>query len=348
MTEFIGVFLLTGLLTVVLTPVIRRVAVKVGMIDYPGARRVNRVPVPRGGGVAIYIAFWAALGIAGLWTSHLWGLFAASTVIVLTGLADDRYTLHPAAKFAGQVLASMVLVGSGTRVEFLTNPLGGMVYLAAWSVPVTVLWLVAVTNVVNFIDGLDGLAAGVAGIASIPLIHIALQTGQPYVAVLAVALAGSAWGFLPHNFNPARIFMGDSGALFLGFMLGAFAIEGALKGATAIALTIPVLALGVPVFDTAFAIIRRVRAGRPIYQADQEHLHHRLLALGLSQRQAVVLLYGLSAVLAAGSLFLWGLPVPVATGLFMLIVAIGLLAGQQIGMFQSKAGGRDVDVDAGP
>ncbi|PZN06464.1 MAG: undecaprenyl-phosphate alpha-N-acetylglucosaminyl 1-phosphate transferase, partial [Bacillota bacterium] len=227
-------------------------------------------------------------------------------------------------KFLGQLAAAVILVAFGTRIDFVTNPLGGMIYVGWWGIPLTILWIVALTNSLNFIDGLDGLAAGIAAIACIPLLVIAQQRDATAVVLLTACLLGASLGFLPFNFNPARVFMGDTGAMFLGYMLAAIAVEGALKGATAIALSIPLLTLGLPVFDTACAVIRRGRHGRPIYQADAGHVHHRLLQLGLSHRQAVLVLYGVSGLLGAGALVLWRVPAGAAT--VGLIVVGGLLA----------------------
>lgn len=327
MTTYLGPGLLAILITLILTPMIRHLAVRTDFVDYPGERRVHKTPLAMGGGVAIYASFWLALWFAGEWTSQLLGLWFASTLVLLTGLIDDRRTLSPGAKLFGQILASLVLIASGTRIEFVTNPFGGMLYLSYWSIPVTLLWLVTLTNLVNFIDGLDGLAAGVVTIACAPLAAVALMMDQPLAALLAVVLAGSVVGFLPYNFNPARIIMGDTGALFLGFMLGAISVEGALKGPTVIAIAVSTLALGLPILDTLFSILRRWRAGRPIYLADNGHVHHRLLAMGYSHRQAVMMLYAVSAGLAAVAM--WLLRLPVAHTL--LIVSLGVMGIVLIG-----------------
>lgn len=290
--------------------------------------------------MAIYAAFWIVVLLsrdlfvprvpAGL-VSLFWG----STVILVVGLLDDRYELRPLLKFAGQVGVAVYTVWYGHRIEFVTNPFGGMLYLGGWGFPLTVLWIVGVMNMVNFIDGLDGLAAGVSAIACVPLAVVALQMNRPSIALLTFILAGSAFGFLPHNFNPARIFMGDAGAMFLGFMLGAITVDGALKGAATIALTIPLLALGVPVFDILFAVIRRVSAGRPFYEADQHHLHHRLLALGLTQRQAVLVLYAVSGLLGLGAVWSLGLEEWQGIVVFALITVSAFVLGQRVGVLPS-------------
>lgn len=337
MLKFLPLGLLAMVFTLALTPLVKRFSLRVGLIDHPGERRVHRVPLPLAGGLGIFASFWLTLFITGHWSNDLVGLLLASLVITITGLIDDKKMLRPGLKLLGQVVAAVILLLSGTRIEFITNPLGGMLYLGFWGIPLTILWIVSVTNIVNFIDGLDGLAAGVVAIACAPMVSIALMMGQPFAAMLAIVLAGSVLGFLPYNFNPARILMGDTGALFLGFLLGAISIEGALKGPTAIALAVPMVALGLPILDTAFAIVRRARAGRPFYQADQGHVHHRLLALGYSQRQAVIMLYVLSGILGATAVVLLGLPVGQAFAVTGLVVLGVVLTGTHLGLQRGEA-----------
>jgi UDP-GlcNAc:undecaprenyl-phosphate GlcNAc-1-phosphate transferase len=334
--------LATATLTYVLTPVARLVALKVHIIDRPGVRRVHLKPTPRAGGLAIYAAFWigAAMSYKVLdlrLSAGISSLFWGSTTIVLIGLLDDKFNVRPVLKFAGQLLVAVFLVRRGHRIDFVTNPLGGMLYLGGWGTPLTVIWIVAFTNMVNFIDGLDGLAAGVSAIACVPLSVVALQMNRPGIALLTLILAGSAFGFLPHNFNPARIFMGDTGAMFLGLMLGVITVDGALKGAATIALTIPLLALGVPAFDTAFAVIRRISSGKPFYEADQGHLHHRLLALGLTQRQAVYTLYAISSVMGVGAVWALGMSERQAVALFAVVAAAAVFAAQRVGVLPSHS-----------
>ncbi len=333
---------LTALLvTVLLTPLVQKWAVRRGYVDYPGGRRVHTRPTPRAGGLAIYAGFWVAML---LWShrgpQQLWPLWLASTLIVGLGLLDDARNLRPAIKFAGQLVAATFLVLMGTRIDFVTNPLGGMIYLGYWAIPVTIFWLVAVTNTLNFIDGLDGLAAGVASIACIPLFLVALQLDRTSAAFMTIALAGAAVGFLRYNFNPARIFMGDTGAMFLGFMLAAIAVEGALKGAAALSLAIPILALGVPVLDTTLAIIRRWASGRPVYEADKGHLHHRLLALGLTQRQAVMVLYAASGVLAGAALWVTHLNPAEGMALMATLAVVAVILAQRLGSLGARGRGR--------
>lgn len=341
----LSVFGLAFALSFGLTPLVRRLALRTGLVDRPGFRRMHARLMPRGGGVAIYAAFWLAVGLCSPNFDAYWGLWLASTVILAVGLIDDRVSLPWYAKLAGQLVGALIFAVWGGRIEFVTHPLSGApVYIGAWGWPLTLLWLVSLANMVNLIDGLDGLAAGVAAIACVPLMVVALSLGRAEAALLTAALAAATLGFLPHNFHPARIIMGDSGALFLGFALGAISVEGALKGPTTLAFVVPVLALGLPIFETLFSIVRRLAAGRPVYEADADHLHHRLLGMGLSHRQAVVTLYGVSALMgasallardasAAGGLGLLGLVALAAT---LFAVRLGGLAGAQAGLSQTR------------
>ncbi|NMB45260.1 MAG: undecaprenyl/decaprenyl-phosphate alpha-N-acetylglucosaminyl 1-phosphate transferase, partial [Firmicutes bacterium] len=323
MRQYCGAFLVALLVSWLITPWYRRLAWKSGIVDKPNARRVNEVPVPTGGGLVIIAAFWAAILLTGAQHPALPGLAIGSLIIGITGWVDDRWELRPRVKLLGQILAALAVVGNGTIIHFATNPLGGMIYLGWLGAPLTILWIVAVINMFNFIDGLDGLAAGVAVIACMPLFSVAHELGYEFVALLLLTLAGSTLGFLRYNFNPASLFMGDTGAMFLGFMLGALSVEGTLKGAATVALAVPILILGLPIIDTVFSIVRRFRNGVPVYQADRGHLHHRLLDLGLSQRQAVLLLYGWA--LAFGSLGILLVQAPPALATFLVLVVLVII-----------------------
>ncbi len=291
-----------------LTPFVRRLAVKYGAVDRPGVRHnrgVHKKPLPRLGGLAIFAAFAVVAAIAlGLRDAGDRGIFIGGLLIVLVGVVDDFRPLSAKVKLLGQIAAAVVLVLSGVQIHEVTNPFGGWIFLGAWSIPLTILWVVTLINVVNFIDGLDGLAAGVSSIASVTLLLVALKQGQASDVIFAAALAGATLGFLPYNFNPARIIMGDSGAMFLGYALAAISVDGLLKSATTVGLVVPVLAMGLPLFDGFFAIARRYLNHRPVYEADRGHVHHRLLDLGLSQKQAVLVLYGVSGVFSAGAIVL--------------------------------------------
>lgn len=284
---------LAFVLSFVFTPLFRGLAFRIGALDHPDPRKRHGKAMPLLGGVAVYVAFWLTAGIALLFTGggvEFWGLFWGSTLIVALGLYDDIKGLSYKVKFAGQFAAALVLVAYNIRIEFITIPFQEMVFLGVLVVPLTLIWVVGITNAVNLVDGVDGLATGVSAIAA--LVMFALTMGEnPLVALLVLVLAGAALGFLPHNFFPARIFLGDTGSLFLGFMLAGFSIIGVTKQATLTTLIIPVLVLGLPITDTFYAMWRRYRSRRPIFKADNGHIHHRLLAVGLSTRQTVMVLY---------------------------------------------------------
>lgn len=297
--------LLAALVSYVLTPYIKTLAFKIGAIDKPDNRKVHKKIMPRLGGLAIYIAFMAGVISSLELTWDIAGILIGGTVIVIVGILDDKYQLPAKVKLLGQIAAALVLVLFDIRIEWINNPLGGYFYLdKIISIPLTVFWVISFTNVVNLIDGLDGLAAGVSAIASVTVILVAVQMGYFHIAVLTAALAGGIIGFIRYNFNPATIFMGDTGSMFIGYMLAAVSVYGAVKTAATIALIVPAIALGLPIMDTAFAIMRRYTNGRPIFQPDKGHLHHRLLAMGMNQKQAVLLMYGISAVLGIAAV-LW-------------------------------------------
>ncbi|MHB8926545.1 MAG: glycosyltransferase family 4 protein [Bacillota bacterium] len=331
--------------SVLLTPLVRRFAIKSGAVDRPGLRHtrgVHKKPIPRLGGVAIFAAFAvAASAAAGLADRDHFGIILGGLLIVAIGVIDDFRPLSAKVKLLGQLAAAIVLVLFGVRINEVTNPFGGWIFLGPWSAPLTVLWVVTLINVVNFIDGLDGLAVGVTSIASLTLLFVALKQGQADMAdmvIFAAALAGATLGFLPYNFNPARIFMGDSGSMFLGYALAAVSVSGLVKSATTVGLAIPVLAMGLPIFDSFFVIIRRYLNHRPVYEADRGHVHHRLLDLGLSQKQAVLVLYGVSGLFSAGAIVFS--EVSPGRGLAMVVVmTFGfLLLAKRIGILEVRPG----------
>ncbi len=328
MPQYTGVFLQALLAALLLTPLTGLLARTVGAMDRPSDRSVHTHPVPCLGGIAIYLSFAAPTLVAGLWSvAVVRGLLLGGLLIVVVGVVDDLWGMTAVAKLIGQVAAAAVLVGFGTQISWIGNPFGGIISLGILSVPLTIVWIVAFTNVLNLVDGLDGLAAGIAGIAAISLTVVALRTGQPWLgALLAAALAGSTLGFLPYNFNPARIFMGDAGSLFLGLALAAISVEGMLKSTAALAVGIPLFVLGVPIFDTGFAILRRLRKGVPVHSADGDHLHHRLIKRGLSHRQAVLAMYGVTAWLGLGALAIAQIAVSHAV-MVMLFSGLALYAG---------------------
>lgn len=315
------------------TPLVIRMAGRIGAVDHPGADTTHRAPMPRIGGIAVFAGFLAGLAFAahasGIdilnlrhQTINWWGLAFAVTALFAVGLIDDLYPLSFRWKLLGQVVAAMLVWHWGFRVEVLTHPLGGNIELGLLSFPVTLLWVVGITNAVNLIDGLDGLAAGIALITTSVVAAIAFHKGTFGVTMASVALAGSLIGFLRYNFNPARIFLGDSGSMFLGFVLAVTSVRGAQKGTTAVAVLFPLLVLGLPLLDTGLAVVRRfsslssrglrstnalryvVTNYDHLFLPDRGHIHHRLLALGLSHRGAVVLLYGVGGLFALSALVL--------------------------------------------
>lgn len=255
------------------------------------------------GGIAIYLGFIITILATQTITARLVGLLIGGTLIIFLGLIDDIRSLSPRGKLLGQVAAALILVGFGTQVDFITNPLtGGVTSLGSLAIPLTVIWIVGVTNAVNLIDGLDGLAAGISAIAAITLAVVGWAAGQGNAAVWALILALSTLGFLRYNFHPARIFMGDSGSMFLGFNLAALSLMSLTKSTTAFSLLVPFIILGIPILDTFCAIVRRLAGGQPIFKADREHLHHRLLGLGLSHRGTVLVIYIFSGVFGLSAL----------------------------------------------
>ncbi len=319
-------FLLAMFVSYVLTPYIKKLAFKIGAVDKPDNRKVHKKIMPRLGGLAIYVAFMIGCIASLEMTWDIFGILLGGTMIVALGVADDVYQLPAKVKLLGQIAAACVLVLFDIRIEWVNNPFGGYFYLDMLSIPLTIFWVISFTNVVNLIDGLDGLAAGVSAIASLTVILVAIQMGYFHVAIMTAALAGAIIGFIRYNFNPATIFMGDTGSMFLGYMLAAISIYGAVKTAATIALIVPAIALGLPILDTAFAIMRRYVNGRPIFQPDKGHLHHRLLAQGMSHKEVVLFMYGITAVLCIGAV-LWaemdGFYAALIIAVIMTAVAVG-------------------------
>ena len=282
----------------VFTPIAKTISMKVGAIDYPKARGMHQKPMPRMGGLAIVIGFMFTVLLLYRFvefgeTRKLIGFMIGATMIVVLGMFDDIYDLRARFKFFVQILAALVAIMSGIQIHVVMWPVTkALTYL---SVPITLLWIVGVTNAVNLIDGLDGLAAGVSSIAALCVMVLCILTGEEMAILLTAALAGSCLGFLPRNFNPAQIFMGDTGATFLGYTLAVTSILGVFKGYAILALVVSMLCLGLPIFDTIFAMVRRFAKHQPTMQADRGHLHHRLIDRGFTQKQAVMILYIISA-----------------------------------------------------
>lgn len=313
-------------------PIVYRLAFKIGAVDVPrDARRMHKKPIPRLGGLAIIFGFSVALCCFGQMTRSLAAILLGAAIIAGMGVVDDCKNLDAKLKFGIQILAALVVIVFGNvRITVMTNPniFSDAPYLVfPWwfSGIATVLWIVFITNAVNFIDGLDGLAAGVSAIMSVSLVFIATRIGEYSVAIVGLALMGGCFGFLPFNFNPAKIFMGDTGSTFLGFILAALSIQGVFKSYAIISFAVPLLILGLPLFDAVFAMIRRIYHGQSPMTADRGHLHHRLIDMGFSQKQTVFILYaisgvlGLTAVILAESGTLRALLLLIAVLIFILI-----------------------------
>jgi len=295
-----------------LTPVAEKIALKYNAIDKPDERKVHCSPKPLWGGIAIALGVIIAVCLSIIifksvrncldprTTRNLTGIFIGGVLMVILGMIDDKISVPAKIKFLAQILIAVILIKFDVVITFLTIPGIGLVYLPAWlSWAGTIFWIVGLTNAINLMDGLDGLLAGISTIFALLFFIVALLKGQFIVAMIMMALGGASLGFLRYNFNPARIFMGDTGSLFLGLMYSSLSIVGALKVTTTAALFIPLLIMGVPVLDTSFAIIRRFIKRKPIFSPDKEHVHHRLLECGLSHKQAVLYIYIICGTLGA-------------------------------------------------
>lgn len=334
-------FITALLISLVATPIVRRLAFHIGAVDCPDVRKVHSRVMPRMGGLAVYLAFTATLLMTGEITKPIIGLLIGGTMIMLLGLVDDIKNITPRVKLLGQIAAASVLVGFGVKVMFITNPFGTTFDLnyfgIDFGIPLTILWIVGVTNAVNLVDGLDGLAGGLGAIAALTLAVIGWSEGQYLMVLPAVILSASIIGFLKYNFYPAKIFMGDSGSLFLGYMLAGLSVVGLTKGAAVVSVFVPILILGIPIFDTLFAILRRYINNQPIFQADKEHLHHRLLAIGFSHRQTVLVIYGVSGLLGISAVFLTFLTTAQAFIVFLSITVLVFFAANRVGVLSTKA-----------
>lgn len=338
---YLGIFAVSLLLAFVLTRYVRDLATARNWVAAPALdRHLHARPIPRLGGVAIYLAFLSSTFVAVLadvWSSRIdFGASARSLLsillpgllIFLLGLYDDIRPVSPYVKFAGQALAGGILFAFGLRILNLPVLFGQHQFPWFLGLPLTILWVLAITNAFNLIDGLDGLAAGSALFSTLVVFVVALFSHSALVSLMSLALAGSILGFLRFNFNPATIFLGDCGSQFIGFMLSALALRGAEKAPTTVAVAIPVVSFGLPLLETTLSILRRFIAGRPVFTADREHIHHKLLDHGLSHRQVVIVLYAVSAIFALLSLFLlW--PTGSMLGLVLAVLGTGIWLGVQ-------------------
>ena len=325
---YIAAFACAFAISLVTTPLAKRISELTGAIDYPKARGMHKKPMPRMGGIAIVLGFMITVlllcrFVDGLDMKQFVGLITGSLIIVVLGIFDDIKNLPPKLKLSVQIIAALVVIFSGIRINVVLWPVTA--YLQKLSAPITLLWIIVVTNAVNLIDGLDGLAAGVSSIASLCLMVLCIITGSEVAVMLTAALAGACLGFLPRNFNPAELFMGDTGATFLGFVLAVTSILGVFKGYAILAVIVAMVSLGLPVFDTLFAMGRRIAHHKPIMQADRGHLHHRLIDKGFSQRQAVVILYLISLFCGLLAIFISLRDLRVAAVVILTVVILSFL-----------------------
>ncbi|MGM0830671.1 MAG: glycosyltransferase family 4 protein [Bacillota bacterium] len=320
------------LLTLGITPFVKKFAYKVGATDQPNVRKVHQKIMPRLGGLAIYIGFIAGFLILRPEDPYAGAIILGSAVILLTGMADDIFDLSPRLKLLGQLTAAFTVVLGGVQIEFINLPFGGVLEFGMFSIPITILWIVGITNAINLIDGLDGLAAGVSTIGLATIGFMAMLKGDVFVMSLALILIVSTLGFLYFNFHPAKIFMGDTGALFLGYMIAVLSMLG-FKNVTMISLIVPLIILGVPISDTFFAIIRRIVNKSPLSAPDKSHLHHCLLRIGFTHKQTVIIIYAIAAMFSLAAIIfsmstLWGAMIVIAVLLIAIewfIESIGLV-----------------------
>lgn len=335
-----GGFAVSLLLSLLLTPVVKTFAFRFGAVAVPNHRSVHKTPMPSMGGLAMFLAFavsfLAALPLLGQPVKPLAGMLLGAALMTAVGVLDDRYNLPARMKLAGQVAAALAAVACGLRIDLVNLPFGEAALELQWlSWPLTVFWIVAVCNAVNLMDGLDGLASGVAAIATGSVLIMAVLMHNVPVIVLCAVLLGSIAGFLRYNFAPASIFMGDAGSLFLGYCLAALSIFG-FKQVTFFSLLSPVLILGVPLADTALAMVRRRRNNAPIFGADKGHLHHSLLRLGFGTRKTVWILYGSSALFGLCAVGLSQAALWLAVVLLLVIVLLVYLGAELVGAFSLK------------
>ena len=318
-----------------MTPVVKTFAYKVGAIDVPkDNRRMHKTPIPRLGGLAIFIGFMVSILLFAQITSEMKSILLGAVIIVVLGVVDDIMALPAMLKFVVQIAAALIPAMNGVQILAFSNPniFSDSLYwvLGNLSVPFTVLWIVAITNAVILIDGLDGLANGVSAISATTMLVIALMASETQVAIVMAALVGASVGFMPYNLNPAKMFMGDTGATFLGYILATMSIQGLFKYYAVISFVVPFMILGLPIFDTAFAFIRRIAHGQSPMHADRSHIHHRLIDMGLNQKQAVATLYVISAILGLSAVVLTTSGEQKAMLLFLALCIVGIVAARVV------------------
>ena len=349
---YVVLFLAALLTTLVTTPLARKIAWRLGAVDHPGKRRINKVPIPRMGGIAVFLGIIVAFAIQAFGTNYLhWPMILTPAphfrtldyhmvvvgfaAIFATGVIDDVFQLRPLQKFAGQIMAASIAVAGGVVIGVIVNPLSGEALdLGILAYPITVLYLVAYVNIFNLIDGLDGLASGLACISSFTMFVLAVMAGRADAATLAISLTGATLGFLRYNFHPATIFLGDSGSLLLGYTLGIVSLLSVTRTAGLTTIIVPLVIAGIPIIDTFSAIVRRKRAHVSIGQADRGHIHHRLIDEGFDQKQAVLLMYGWTALLCLGTFGMTQVSVVPRIAIFVVLLLISALIAAKLHLFR--------------
>ena len=340
--QMIASFAIAMLVTLAATPIVKRIAFRFGVVSEENdARRMHHHAIPRMGGLAIFLGFVVSLLVfyANQMTVELWGVLLGALVLIILGVFDDKYALNPWIKLVIQFFAALIPTVFGVQFDRLMNIFGGEnVYIdfGILAYPITVIWIMGLINAVNWIDGLDGLAAGISCISALSMFLVSLIIGDPLVAGVLIVLAGSCMGFLPYNMNPAKIFMGDTGSMFLGYMLAVMSILGMFKFYAIVSFAVPFLVVGLPLFDSVFTILRRLLNGKSPFYADRGHIHHRLIDLGLNTKQAVMILYLVSGALGITAVVL------TTSGeframLFIIIMILAVIAAALIRILSSHS-----------
>lgn len=324
------------LIVVITTPIVIRFAIKINAVDQPNQRKVHTKVMPRLGGLSIIIGVTVGYFMSGLFKEQVLGISLGGLVIIFLGFADDIYQLSALKKLIAQIIAGLLVVYSGLVIDVINIPFAGVYEIGFMSYPLTIFWIIAITNAINLIDGLDGLAAGTSAIIVATIGALAFLSGKEMILTFSVIIFGSVVGFLFYNFHPAKIFMGDIGALFLGYCIAILSLLGLYKSVTLFSFIVPILLLGVPIFDTAFAIIRRIVNKQSIVKPDKGHLHHRLLKKGLSHRNTVLFIYGMGLIFSITAIIL---PMTTLRGtiviIMLLIIALQFLA-EKIGLVNER------------
>ncbi|MEH7381366.1 MraY family glycosyltransferase [Bacillus sp. JJ1533] len=321
--QYLLLFIIGVAVSFILTPFVIKIAHKIGAVDVPNKRKVHTNTIPRLGGLAIYFGFVITFIMMSFFEDVSWSILVGATIIVVTGILDDKFEIKPIQKLAGQIIAALIVLFNGLQIKVITIPFFSEDIQISWWIAflVSFIWILGITNAVNLIDGLDGLAAGVSIIALTSIFIMSLIIGNEVSALLAIGLIGSTLGFLFFNFHPAKIFMGDTGSLLLGFLLSVMSLIG-LKQVTFVTLVIPIIILAVPIIDTLIAIIRRKINRQGIMAPDKNHMHHRLLAVGFSHRKAVLMIYGIATFFGGSAILFYKANLLGSSLIFILLLIV--------------------------